>query len=150
MVARRQQSQSQRKGRNSFLNMAGSLLGKSPRKKSAASKTTASIDGAQSTDSLDMKNDNGLISNIAKNLKSKKKNSYFNVIMSVHLLGGQTEAVTVMARTTSAEIQMAMASTLGIDFQIADECLGLFEYTRGTFSIIDNDEHSQQCCELGR
>jgi hypothetical protein len=135
--------------RNSFLDMAGSLLGKSPRKKSAPTDSevkasdavlSASSEDAQSTDALNMKADDGLLSNIAKSMKSKDKNSYFNVIMSVHLLGGQTEAVTVMARTTSAEIQMAMASTLGIDIPIADECLGLFEYSKGMFSLLNEDE----------
>ena len=139
--------------RNSFLDMAGSLLGKSPRKMAASSAEAkvpdavvrASSDDAQSTDALDMKGDGGLLSSIAKNVKSKEKNSYFTVIMSVHLLGGQTEAVTVMARTTSAEIQMAMASTLGIDIPIADECLGLFEYSKGMFSLLEDDE-----CVLNR
>ena len=141
-VGRGQLKEAKKGRRQSFLMMAGSLLGKSPRKTSAPDNTlgAAASEDSQSTDSLKMDGEEGLLKNIAKNLRNKAKQSYFNVIMNIHLLGGQQEAVTVMVRTTAAEISMAMASTLGIDASIADECLGLFEYSQGMFKLLDDDE----------
>ena len=79
----------------------------------------------------------GLLSTIQSNISSGKR---INVHMLIHLLDGSTETVTLTKDTTAAEIHMAMSVALGIDHEIADECVGLFEYSMGVFKLLGDED----------
>jgi hypothetical protein len=91
---------------------------------------------------IDMFKDEGLTSTIRTQIAMGER---VNVHMHIHLLDGTNEIVTVSHDTTVAEIHMAMSVALGIDEEIADECLGLFEYSTGMFKILDDDASILEC-----
>ena len=127
-------------------NLSSAAKKKKPRRKSvlerlgitSPKKESRSEETKVSDSRRDLANkDGGLIHALRHKISLKKK---VNAQVLIHMLSGDSQLVTVGHDTTAVEIQSAMAVTLGIPDEIADECLGLFEYSQGMFRIFDDDE----------
>ena len=86
---------------------------------------------------IDIDSNGGLLSALKSKISLGRRISCH---LLIHLLDSSTEVVSITEGTTVMEVHMAMSHALGIDEEISDECLGLYEYTSGMFRILDDDE----------